>query len=115
MAVSREYLGYVLEQLAALGGLSSRRMFGGVGLYCDEFFFALIAQDTLSLRVDARNRGDFTARGMGAFRPYADRPRLSMSELVAWARRSLEVAQAAAPQQRRRAARPGAPARPRRR
>jgi DNA transformation protein and related proteins len=80
-------------------------MFGGVGLYCDEFFFGLIADDVLYLRVDDSNRADYTRRGMAQFRPYADRPHLSMSyyeapadvledagELVNWARRSVAVA-----------------------
>jgi DNA transformation protein len=83
-------------------------MFGGAGLYCDEFFFGLIAADTLYLRVDDSNRGDYTARGAAQFRPYADRPLLSMSyyeappgvledarQLAEWARRSVAVAQRA--------------------
>src|SRR6059058_3616191 len=109
MAVSREYLDYVHDQLSGLGGVSSRRMFGGAGLYCDEFFFALIDNDTLYLRVNDDNRADYTSRGMGQFRPYADRPELSMSyyetpadvledtaQLVSWARRSVAVAMGAA-------------------
>jgi DNA transformation protein len=58
MTLSADFLAYVLEQLAGLGGVSSRRMFGGAGLYCDEFFFALIADDVLYLRVDDSNRDD---------------------------------------------------------
>ena len=109
MAVSSEYLDYVHDQLSGLGGVTSRRMFGGAGLYCDEFFFALIDNDTLYLRVNDANRADFTTRGMGQFRPYADRPELSMSyyeapadvledaaQLVSWARRSVAVAMGAA-------------------
>jgi DNA transformation protein len=109
MAVRRDYRDYVLEQLAALGGFSSRPMFGGVGLYCDEHFFGLIADDTLYLRVDDHNRADYTARGMRAFRPYADRPHLSITyyeipvevledaaQLASWARRSVAAAQAKA-------------------
>src|SRR5437762_12707414 len=109
MAVSSEYLDYVHEELSGLGGGSSRRMFGGAGLYCDEFFFALIDNDTLYLRVTDPNCADFTTRGMGLFRPYADRPELSMSyyetpadvmeeaaQLVSWARRSVAVAMGAA-------------------
>ena len=108
MPVSSDYLAYVLEQLAGLAGLSARRMFGGVGLYCEELFFGLIDNDTLYLRVNDDNRADYTARGMSAFRPYADRPELSMSyyeapadvledpaQLVSWARRSVAVAMAA--------------------
>jgi DNA transformation protein len=106
MTVSADFLAYVLEQLTELGGVSSRRMFGGVGLYSDEFFFGLIAEDTLYLRVDDGNRADYTARAAAPFRPYADRPQLSMSyyevppevledarQLAEWARRSVAVAQ----------------------
>jgi len=102
MAVSRDYLQYVLEQLAGLGELRSQRMFGAVGLYCAEVFFAIVSDDTLYLRVDDSNRADFTARGMAPFRPYADRPEVSMTyyevpaevledgaALVSWAQRSL--------------------------
>ncbi len=109
MAVSSEYLDYVHDQLSGLGGVTSRRMFGGAGLYCDEFFFALIDNDTLYLRVNDANRADFATRGMGQFRPYPDSPQLSMSyyetpadvledaaALVAWARRSVAAAMAAA-------------------
>ena len=105
MAVSRAYLDYVLGQLAGLGSVRSRRMFGGAGLYCDEIFFAIIADDTLYLRVDEASRSDYTTRGMAAFRPYADRPEVSMSyfaaaadvlenpeELLLWSRRSVTAA-----------------------
>jgi DNA transformation protein len=105
MAVSSDYLAYVLDQLAELGEVSSRRMFGAAGLYSGELFFAIVADDVLYLRVDDSNRADFSSRGMAQFRPYADRPQLSMNyyevpadvlesagELAAWARRSVAVA-----------------------
>ena len=105
MTASADFLAYVLDQLAGLGEVSSRRMFGGAGLYCGEFFFGLIADDVLYLRVDDSNRSEFTARGSMPFRPYADRPQLSMSyyeipadvlddsaECLRWAQRSVEVA-----------------------
>jgi DNA transformation protein len=105
VTTSADFLAYVLDQLAGLQGVSSRRMFGGAGLYCDEFFFGLIADDVLYLRVDDSNRADYSVRGMAQFRPYADRPHLSMnyyetpadvlenaSELVTWVRRSVAVA-----------------------
>ena len=47
-------------------------MFGGVGLYSGELFFALIADDTVYFKVDASTRPDFEARGMGPFRPFGD-------------------------------------------
>jgi DNA transformation protein len=47
-------------------------MFGGVGIYAGEIFFALIADDTLYFKVDESSRTDFEARGMGPFRPYGE-------------------------------------------
>jgi DNA transformation protein len=47
-------------------------MFGGVGIYSGELFFALLANDTLYLKVDDSNRPDFEARGMGPFLPFGD-------------------------------------------
>jgi DNA transformation protein len=110
MAVSSDYLQFILEQLHGLGRVHSRRMFGAAGLYCDEIFFGIISDDTLYLRVDEASRGDYTARGMAAFRPYADRPEVSMTyfevpadvledpeELLTWSRRSVATRAASAP------------------
>jgi DNA transformation protein len=108
VAVSADYLAYVLEQLGRVDGVSSRRMFGGAGLYSHECFFGLIAEDTLYLRVDDANRARYVTRGMGRFRPYADRPELSMNyyevpaevlendaELGLWAAESIAAARTA--------------------
>jgi DNA transformation protein and related proteins len=109
MAVSNDFLAYVLDQLGGRGH-SSRRMFGGVGLYAGELFFALIADDTLYFKVDDSNRGDFLERRCEPFRPFPDDPRtVSMNyyrvpadvledseELVRWAARARDVAAAAA-------------------
>ena len=50
----------------------ARPMFGGVGIYSGDLFFALIADDTLYFKVDDSTRPDFVARGMGPFRPFGD-------------------------------------------
>jgi DNA transformation protein and related proteins len=105
MAVNDDFLQYVLEQLAGLGHVIARRMFGGVGLYHSERIFGLIAGDTLYFKVDDSNRPDYEARGMGRFRPYPDRPQLSMTyyevpadaledadECLVWARKSAAIA-----------------------
>ena len=105
MAVSQEYLRYVLEQLAGLGRVTSRRMFGGVGIYCGEVFFALVFEDQLYFKVGETTRAEYTARGMQRFKPYADRPELSMTyytvpvdvledseQLREWGRRSVAAA-----------------------
>jgi DNA transformation protein len=105
MAVSDTFLEYVVEQLAGLGRVRSRRMFGAVGLYADDLFFGLIDDNALYLRVDDSSRGVYVARGMRPFQPYRDKPDLSIGyymvpadvieepeELVSWARRAVRVA-----------------------
>lgn len=73
MPVSATFRTYVLEQLGRrIQGIRARGMFGGVGIYCGDLFFALIADDTLYFKVDDSNRPEFEARGMGPFRPYGD-------------------------------------------
>lgn len=44
-------------------------MFGGVGIYGGERFFALIDEDTLYFKVDDVTRPAFEARGMAPFQP----------------------------------------------
>jgi DNA transformation protein len=107
MAHKSEYLEYVLEQLAGLPDVRSRRMFSGAGLYQDEVFFGLLFNDTLYFKTGDSNRQEYESRGMAQFRPYEDRPQVSFSyyevpaevledrhELVAWARRSVAAAAA---------------------
>src|SRR5688572_16772806 len=73
MTVSPSFKTFVLEQLGrGIQGIRGRSMFGGVGIYGGEFFFALIADDTLYFKVDDSNRPEFEARGMGPFRPYGE-------------------------------------------
>lgn len=73
MPVSPDYRAYVLEQLACLGHVAGKSMFGGVGLYLDGVFFALIAGDVLYFKVDDRTRRAYEAAGMSAFNPYPNR------------------------------------------
>ena len=47
-------------------------MFGGVGIYAGELFFALLADDTLYFKVDDSNRPDFERRAMVPFQPYGE-------------------------------------------
>ena len=105
MAVSEEYLIYVLDQLDSLGSVQSRRMFGGAGIYCHGVMFALVADDVLYLKVDDSNRGDFEAVGMEPFRPYPDKGTVvsyyevpadvleSKGELTEWADKALLAAE----------------------
>ena len=71
MAVSQEYLRYVLEQLGGLGRITSRRMFGGAGIYCGGVFFDLVFEDQLYFKVGDADRAEYEERGMQRFEPYA--------------------------------------------
>jgi DNA transformation protein len=44
-------------------------MFGGVGIYGGEFFFALVDEDILYFKVDDVNRPEFERQGMRPFQP----------------------------------------------
>ena len=69
MAVSPGFRTLVVAQLSrVLPVVRTRAMFGGVGVYAGELFFALIDDDTLYLKVDDTNRADFEGLGMGPFR-----------------------------------------------
>ena len=104
MPVSNSYRDYVLEQLVVAGSVTAKKMFGGVGLYLDGLFFALIADDRLYFKVDDTNRSDYEAVGMGSFQPYDDKPYTMQYyevpveiledgvDLCIWAKKALAVA-----------------------
>jgi DNA transformation protein len=78
MAVSDDYRDFVLEQLAPAGHVSPRAMFGGIGLYLDGLFFALIDDDTLYFKTDDSNRARYEQAGSKPFCPVPDRPDQSL-------------------------------------
>jgi DNA transformation protein len=104
MAVSAEYLDYVVDQLGCIGEVVAKKMFGGVGLYHDGLFFGLIAGDVLFFKADDVNRPAYEAANAEPFRPYGDES-YSMSyyevpvdvledvdKLRQWARAAVEAA-----------------------
>jgi len=107
MPVSDGYLTYVLDQLRPLvSGLRVRRMFGAVGLYATDLFFAIVDDDILYLKVDDSTRPEYEARGMPPFRPFELHASMNYSQLPEeilegrdalqlWVQRSLDVARAA--------------------
>ena len=73
MPVTDGFRDFALEQLARVApAIRSRRMFGGVGVYSADRFFALMDDDALYLKADARSRPDFEAAGMPPFRPFGE-------------------------------------------
>ncbi len=101
---SAGFVEFVLDQLAELGDVTSKSMFGGTGLYCRDLFFGIIARDALYLKSDAETRDGFEAAGSHPFKPYPDRSGTmqyysvpvdvleSAPELVRWARDAVHAA-----------------------
>jgi DNA transformation protein len=118
------FVEHCLELLAPLGAPRSRRMFGGHGLYVDEVFVALIADEVLYLKVDDATRPHFEAAGSQPFvytgkgkemtLQYWRTPDDAMESpalMLPWARLALQAALAS----RTRGAGPGKPRAPARR
>lgn len=115
--MSDSFHAFALEQLGRVRRVTSRRMFGGVGVYADGLFFALMDGDALYFKVDDSNRGDFEAAGSAPFRPYGDDgPPMhywrvpeemleSPDELRAWVEKAVAVALAARQKKTKRAKR----------
>lgn len=70
MRVQSSLVGYVTEQLAFLGRISNRAIFGGVGIFIDERLLGIVIDDSLYLHTDKSNLGEYVERGMQQFKPY---------------------------------------------
>jgi DNA transformation protein len=60
---------FVLEQLAGLGDLRCKRMFGGHGLYTGEIFFGILYDGRLYFKTHPDTLTDFLARNAPVFAP----------------------------------------------
>lgn len=101
---------FVMDLFADMGPVSIRRMFGGAGVYADGLMFALLADEVIYLKTDARFRAELEAEGGVPFmwtRPsdgkvfdmaYLSLPESALDdagEAVTWGRKALAVARAA--------------------
>jgi DNA transformation protein len=105
MPVTPEYRAETVSILNLVAPVTGRGMFGGVGLYCQGLFFALMAEDRLYFKVDSSNRGDYEAAGMEPFHPFGDSSQVmhyyevppfvldNPDELAAWMDKALHVAE----------------------
>ena len=59
MVVSDSFVEFLHEQLAPLGRVAMRRMFGKTGVFCDGVMFGMVADNTLYFRVDDDNQTVF--------------------------------------------------------
>ena len=115
MVCSDGFAEFLREQLAPVGCITMRRMFGKTGVFCDGLMLGMVRDDTLYFRVDDDNRAAF--KEAESFPPLSydkkggtidlafwraperlfDEP----DELVAWARAALAAAQRVAAKRER--------------
>ncbi len=105
-----EFVDYLLEHLAPLGEVTAKSMFGGWGIYHEARMFALVADDTLYIKVDDISRADFERENLRPFRyerrnkgeavmDYYEPPTAAIDDrdlLCTWARKGIEAAARAA-------------------
>ena len=106
MVASDSFAEFLREQLAPLGQLGLRRMFGKTGVFCDGVMLGMVRDNTLYFRVDDGNKAffkeaeafpplDYQKKGGSidlAFWRVPERLFDEPDELVAWARQALAAA-----------------------
>ena len=119
MVASDSFAEFLREQLASLGHVTMRRMFGKTGIFCDGLMLAMVTDDTLYFRVDEHNRAAF--KEAASFPPLNYEKKGSSidlsfwraperlfdepDEFVAWARTALAAARRVAAKRERTAPR----------
>lgn len=110
--VDSQFVHFAVENLQRLGPVLAKRMFGGHGLFLHDVMFALVAWDTLYLKVDEINRPGYDARGLAPFSyagqqgrtvtmSYCEAPPEGLDDpdvLSGWAREAYAAALRAQPQ-----------------
>jgi DNA transformation protein and related proteins len=59
MVASDSFAEFLREQLAPIGRVTMRRMFGKTGVFCDGVMLGMVTENTLYFRVDDQNRATF--------------------------------------------------------
>ncbi len=107
MPTANPFYVHVEDLFSALGQISTRKMFGGAGVYCGEAMFALLDDDQIYLKADTGLKAELEAQGGAAFEwtnpktgktmtmSYISLPTSAMDdadEAAAWGRKALDVA-----------------------
>src|SRR5205085_1066765 len=112
------FTAFLLDELAPIGPVSARRMFGGIGLFHGPMMFGLVLREELYFKVGETNRPDYEAAGEAPFSYDTKHGRRTITSywscpaellddpdgLRDWARKAVEVALAARRQPRSRQA-----------
>jgi DNA transformation protein len=119
MVASGTFGEFLRDQLAPLGHVTMRRMFGKTGVFCDGVMLGMVTEDTLYFRVDDHNRAGFkeaesypplsyAKKGSSIDLSFWRAPERLLDEpdeLVAWAREALAAARRVAVKRERTAPR----------
>lgn len=106
MVASDSFAEFLREQLAPLGCVTMRRMFGKTGVFCDGLMLGMVTDNMLYFRVDDGNRVAFNEAESFAPLNYKKQDEITdlsfwraperlfdePDELVEWARIALEAA-----------------------
>ncbi|WP_293899924.1 TfoX/Sxy family protein [Phenylobacterium sp.] len=106
MVASASFANFLREELAPLGRVTTRRMFGKTGVFCDGLMFAMVTGDSLYFRVDDQIAAAFSEARAAAPLNYEKGGRIidlsfwrapdrlldDPEDLVAWARVALGAA-----------------------
>ena len=99
MAESNTFMSKIFKLLAPLGEVTSKRMFGGYGVFLEGNMFALVTKnDELFLKADDANKTAFLERGSKTHgrMPYYAAPTESLNswtEMETWARGAVAASQ----------------------
>jgi DNA transformation protein and related proteins len=82
MVASDSFAEFLREQLAPLGSVTLRRMFGKTGVFCDGLMLGMVTDNTLYFRVDDHNRTAFEEAA--SFPPLNYRKKGDIIDLSFW-------------------------------
>jgi DNA transformation protein and related proteins len=83
LAFSTRFAEEIIDQLAEVHALNSRRMFGALGLYARGAIFGMIVDETLYLKLDEADFDSLRLLGGEPLRPVSRKPYLESARYVA--------------------------------
>ncbi len=103
MAVSNDFIQYVLDKLSGWGNVQIKRMFGGAALYQEELAFGMIASNIVYLKVDDTTKDKYLQQGSIPLKPFKNNATVlsfynvppdvfeDADEFVQWAKEALSI------------------------
>ncbi len=79
MAKDDAFIEYLHELLDPLGKISTKKMFGGHGVYCNSVIMGLVINEALYLKVDEQSKDFFSKQGCEPFVYHSKAKQVAMS------------------------------------